>query len=55
MAKKRVLNSKNPKYLPDSQKNLFSGKKVLICNAAIRTMSGRDTGKTAPVFAVYEK
>tara|TARA_Y100001963_G_scaffold121800_1_gene170672 strand:+ start:749 stop:922 length:174 start_codon:yes stop_codon:yes gene_type:complete len=53
MTKKRKLNSKNPKYKPASEKVEEKSKKVLMCNAAIRTSSGKDTGKTSAVYAVF--
>ena len=54
MAKKRKLNSKNPKYL---SKELAEGPKVikrkLMCHAKIRGYGGVDTGKTAAVHGVW--
>ena len=53
--KKRKLNSKNPKYQPASEKVEQKSKRVLMCNAAIRTSTGKDTGRTAPVYAVFHE
>ena len=52
--KKRKLNSKNPKYWSkDKTVGPKIKKKILMCNAVIRTSSGKDTGNTAAVHAVY--
>ena len=54
MAKKRKLNSKNPKYWPKSKTDGPKIKKrVHSCDAAIRNMAGNKTGKTATVHAVF--
>ena len=54
MAKKRKLNSKNPKYWPNT---LTEGpkikKRVHSCDATIRTYGGVKTSKSAAVYAVY--
>ncbi len=54
MAKKRKLNSKNPKYWPkDKLEGPKIKKRVHSCDAAIRTMGGKKTGKTAACYAVF--
>jgi len=54
MAKKRKLNSKNPKYWPKSKTDGPKIKKrVHSCDAAIRNMAGNKTGKTAAVYAIH--
>lgn len=56
MTKKRKLNSLNPKYKLESEKNEKTIlKKVLMCNATIRTGSGKDSGKTAAVHGIWYK
>ena len=54
MPKKRKLNSKNPKYnksiRPDGP---AIAKRIKMCDAAIRDMSGNKTGETAAVYAVH--
>tara|TARA_R100000908_G_C3667649_1_gene91979 strand:+ start:243 stop:422 length:180 start_codon:yes stop_codon:yes gene_type:complete len=55
MAKKRKLNSKNPKYFTE---NLVNGPKVkekrLMCNAAVRNVNGDLVeGTTIPVYGVW--
>ena len=54
MAKKRKLNSKNPKYW---SKDKIEGpkikKRVHSCDAAIRTYGGQKTGRTAAVYAIF--
>ena len=54
MAKKRKLNSKNPKYWP---KELTGGpvikKRIHVCDAPIRDSAGNKTGETAACYAVY--
>ena len=54
MAKKLKLNSKNPKYWPkDKLEGPKIKKRVHSCDAAIRTMGGKKTGKTAACYAVF--
>ena len=54
MAKKRKLNSQNPKYWPKSKTDGPKIKKrIHSCDAAIRNMAGNKTGKTSAVYAVY--
>ena len=54
MAKKRKLNSKNPKYRDISADTSPKIKKrVKMCDAAIRTYGGQKTGRTAAVYAVF--
>ena len=54
MAKKRKLNSKNPKYRDKSADTSPKIKKrVHSCDAAIRTSGGHKTGKTAAVYAIF--
>ena len=54
MAKKRKLNSKNPKYLPEGRKDgPIIKKRVHLCDAPIRDITGKKTGKTAPIYAVF--
>jgi hypothetical protein len=56
MAKKRKLNSKNPKYNTAAQKDgPVIDKRIKMCDAAIRNASGNKTGLTAAVYAVYYK
>ena len=54
MAKKRKLNSKNPRYW---SKDKIEGpkikKRVHSCDAAIRTATGKKTGRTAAVYAIF--
>lgn len=55
MAKKRKLNSKNPKYLTE---NAVDGpkikKKKLMCNVPVRNANGELVdGKTIPVYGVW--
>ena len=56
MPKKRKLNSKNPIYnksiKPDGP---AIDRRIKMCDAAIRTASGKKTGRTAAVYAVYYK
>jgi hypothetical protein len=53
MAKKRKLNSKNPRYhkVDDNAPKIL--KKKLMCNAKIRGYGGSDTGLTAPVYGIW--
>ena len=54
MAKKRKLNSQNPKYWPKSKTEGPKIKKCIhSCDAAIRNIAGNKTGKTSTVYAVY--
>ena len=54
MAKKRKLNSQNPKYWPKSQtEGPVNEKRVKITDVPIRTASGKKTGRTAACYAVY--
>ena len=56
MPKKRKLNSKNPKYNTDAQKDgPVIDKRIKMCDAAIRNAAGNNTGNTAAVYAVYYK
>jgi len=55
MAKKRKLNSKNPKYLT---KDKVDGPKIkekrLMCNIPVRNASGELVeGKTIPMYGVW--
>tara|TARA_R110002060_G_scaffold59803_1_gene69602 strand:+ start:336 stop:530 length:195 start_codon:yes stop_codon:yes gene_type:complete len=55
MAKKRKLNSKNPKYLTE---NAVDGPKIkekkLMCNVPVRNANGELVdGKTIPVYGVW--
>ena len=56
MAKKRKLNSKNPKYNksinPDGP---AIDKRIKMCDAPIRNAAGNKTGETAAVYAIYYK
>ena len=52
--KKRKLGSKNPKYKSSEE----TGEKVILkrihmCDAKIRTATGKDTGLTAAVHGVW--
>jgi len=53
MAKKRKLNSKNPRYLKVDDNAPQIIKKQLMCNAKIRGYGGVDTGKTTAVYGVW--
>ena len=55
MAKKRKLNSKNPKYLVTEQDNSPVNKeRRLICNAPVRDTNGNIVeGTTIPVYGVW--
>lgn len=54
--KKRKLNSRNPKYNLSTKEEKKIKVKKLICNAIIRTSSGKDSGKTAAIHGIwYEK
>ena len=54
MAKKRKLNSKNPKYQDKSADTTPKIKKrIKMCDAAIRTYGGSKTGRTAAVYAIF--
>ena len=55
MAKKRKLNSKNPKYFAKTKDNSPKIKeKKLLCNAPIRNVNGDLVeGKTIPVYGVW--
>ncbi len=54
MAKKRKLNSKNPKYWSKEQTEGPKVKKrVKMCDAAVRNAAGNKTGNTAAVYAVF--
>ena len=56
MAKKRKLNSKNPKnnksIRPDGP---AIAKRIKMCDAPIRNASGNKTGLTAAVYKIYYK
>ena len=55
MAKKRKLNSKNPKYMVEKKDDSPAIKeKRLLCNAQVRDMNGKAIeGKTIPVYGVW--
>ena len=54
MAKKRKLNSKNPRYHTAAQKDgPVIDKRIKMCDAAIRNAAGNKTGTTAAVYAIY--
>ena len=56
MAKKRKLNSKNPKYNTDIKADgPVIDKRIKMCDAAIRNAAGNKTGETAAVYAIYYK
>jgi len=55
MAKKRKLNSKNPKYLKVDDNSPKNIKRKLICHAKIRGYGGVDTGQTAAVYGIWYK
>ena len=56
MTKKRKLNSRNPKYNTEAQKDgPVIDKRIKMCDAAIRNAAGNKTGTTAAVYAVYYK
>ena len=57
MAKKRKLNSKNPKHLTE---NAVDGRKIkekqLMCNVPVRNANGELVdGKTIPVYGVWHE
>ena len=57
MAKKRKLNSKNPKY---DSKTIDKGPKIkekkLLCNAQVRDENGKAIeGKTIPVYGIWHE
>ena len=54
MSKKRKLNSKNPKYrAKESTEEKIVKVKKLLCNAVIRTVTGKDTGKRAAINGIW--
>jgi len=53
MAKKRKLNSKNPRYHKVDNNAPKILKKKLMCNAKIRGYGGADTGRTAAVYGIW--
>ena len=53
MAKKRKLNSKNPRYHKVDTNAPKIIKKQLMCHAKIRGYGGIDTGRTAAVYGVW--
>ena len=55
MAKKRKLNSKNPKYQLETQDNTPKiKKKVLMCNVPIRDVNKQIVpGRTAPMYGIW--
>ena len=56
MAKKRKLNSKNPRYHTEAQKDgPVIDKRIKMCDAPIRNASGNKTGSTAAVYAIHYK
>jgi len=54
MAKKRKLNSKNPKYgqIPIDNPEIVK-KRVHLGDLPITDITGKKTGKTAPIYAVF--
>ena len=54
MAKKRKLNSKNPKYgqIPIDNPQIDK-KRVHLGDLPITDITGKKTGKTAPIYAVF--
>lgn len=56
MAKKRKLNSKNPKYWDKSRtEGPGISKRIHMCDAAIRNAQGKPTSDKAAVHAVWYK
>jgi len=55
MAKKRKLNSKNPKYFGKKKDNSPTIKeKKLLCNIQVRNSEGKPIeGKTIPMYGVW--
>ena len=55
MAKKRKLNSKNPRYMTATEENKPKiKKKVLMCNVPIRDVNKQIVeGKTVPLYGVW--
>ncbi len=53
MAKKRKLNSKNPRYQKVDDNTPKIKKRKLMCHAKIRGYGGVDTGRTAAVYSVW--
>jgi len=55
MAKKRKLNSKNPKYLEKVSNEVETNQeKRLMCNAPVRDVNGNIVkGVVAPVYGVF--
>lgn len=54
MAKKRKLNSKNPRYLTQAIDNSPKIKeKKLMCNIPVRNSNGELVGKTIPMYGVW--
>ena len=55
MAKKRKLNSKNPKYLTKKNRRYRTIKeKRLMCNVPVRNSNGElIEGKTIPMYGVW--
>jgi hypothetical protein len=55
MAKKRKLNSKNPKYLEKVSKGTETNQeKRLMCNASVRDMNGNIVeGVVVPVCGIF--
>ena len=53
MAKKRKLNSKNPRYQKVDNNAPKILKKKLMCHAKIRGYGGADTGRTAAVYGIW--
>ena len=53
MAKKRKLNSKNPRYHKADDNAPKILKKELMCHAKIRSYGGANTGRTAAVYGIW--
>ena len=55
MAKKRKLNSRNPKYMtPEKKDGPKIKEKRLMCNAPVRNTNGDIVqGKTIPIYGVW--
>ena len=51
--KKKKLGSKNPKYQIKSKDEKVIHKRIKMCDAKIRTATGKDTGLTAAVHGVW--
>ena len=51
--KKRKLNSQNPKYQTVDTNVKVEKKRILMCNAPTRDISGKKTNVTVPVYGVW--